>query len=334
MEPKDRRTDVLLSPTLNGIDFVEVANDAETLLRVHFLNAVKPRGSISATITGGERIPSVTVGSISDADWSLDDSHLVLTLSVVAPGDFSNYTLAHQKHARGQPAGLLFFAERLLVQGAVQLGTRLPSRDHDLPSPRRQPPADRLSRQGLPLVSPGPSRLLGIRYPDWQERLRGRFRGDVPRSISGLADDLSYTQDRIAAEASLETATQRRSVVHHARLVDYEPSPATSATVLLQFNVDDATSSITDGTMVSASGPDGSADCFRDRRKPREPSRRFHDGDVANLDQIPSTMVSSAWNHGVIQPYWFDDSDRCLRPGRRRCTSWGPALTSSTTSCS
>ena len=43
-------------------------------------------------------------------------------------------------------------------------------------------------------------------------------------ALSALADDLSYTQDRVAAEATLMTATQRRSVVRHARLVDYEPS--------------------------------------------------------------------------------------------------------------
>ena len=49
------RIDVLLhSASLNGIDFVEVASDAETMLRVHFLNTVKPRGTISATITGGD----------------------------------------------------------------------------------------------------------------------------------------------------------------------------------------------------------------------------------------------------------------------------------------
>ena len=43
--------------------------------------------------------------------------------------------------------------------------------------------------------------------------------------LSAVGDDLSYQQDRIAAEATLATATQRRSVIRHARLVDYEPRP-------------------------------------------------------------------------------------------------------------
>ena len=45
-------------------------------------------------------------------------------------------------------------------------------------------------------------------------------------ALCALADDLSYTQDRVAAEASLDTATQRRSLVRLAHLVDYQPRPA------------------------------------------------------------------------------------------------------------
>ena len=46
---RDRRAKVLASTTVNGIDFVEVANQAQTQLRVHFLNAVTvtSRGMIS-----------------------------------------------------------------------------------------------------------------------------------------------------------------------------------------------------------------------------------------------------------------------------------------------
>ena len=46
-------------------------------------------------------------------------------------------------------------------------------------------------------------------------------------ALAALADELSYYQDRVAAEATLPTATQRLSAVRHARLVDYEPAPAT-----------------------------------------------------------------------------------------------------------
>jgi hypothetical protein len=315
MEPKDRRTDVLNSPTLNGIDFVEVANDAETLLRVHFLNAVKPRGTISATITGGERIPSVVVGPISDADWGFDDSHLVLTLSVVAPGDFSNYTLALESTL--EFSGLDPYFSQSVFSFKARCSSQLDCQAVATTCPplvADPPPIDYLAKDFLSFRQA----LLdfsALRYPDWQERSEADFGVMFLEALSGLADDLSYTQDRIAAEASLETATQRRSVVRHARLVDYEPSPATSATVLLQFDVDDATHSITDGTMVSATGPDGSAIVFETGASLQNRLVDPTTGTLLNLDEIPSRTVSSAWNHGVIQPYWFDDSDRCLRAG-------------------
>ena len=43
----DRLADLVADPTLNGIDFVEIANAAQTLLRVHFVNvnAVSLTGS-------------------------------------------------------------------------------------------------------------------------------------------------------------------------------------------------------------------------------------------------------------------------------------------------
>src|SRR5947208_6533244 len=97
MSPKDRRARVTASTSFNGIDFVEVANDAQTVLRVHFLNAVSPAGpggAVAVTITGGDRIPVVAVAPVSAGDWGNDSGHAVLTLRVTAPGDFSTYTLA------------------------------------------------------------------------------------------------------------------------------------------------------------------------------------------------------------------------------------------------
>ena len=55
--------------------------------------------------------------------------------------------------------------------------------------------------------------------------------------LAAMADELSYYQDRVLAESTIETATQRLSVVRHARLVDYEPAPATVATAILQLDV-------------------------------------------------------------------------------------------------
>ena len=69
----------------------------------------------------------------------------------------------------------------------------------------------------------------------------GALRADLGvvlmEALAALGDELSYYQDRVLGEATIETATQRRSIVRHARLVDYEPTPATVATTVLQLQV-------------------------------------------------------------------------------------------------
>ena len=47
--------------------------------------------------------------------------------------------------------------------------------------------------------------------------------------MAALGDEFAYTQDRIAREAALESATQRRSRSALARLVDYFPDPGLAA---------------------------------------------------------------------------------------------------------
>jgi len=77
-------------------------------------------------------------------------------------------------------------------------------------------------------------------------------------ALSALADELSYLQDRVAGEATLGTATQRVSLVRHARLVDYEPSPAIAATTILQLDVVAGVTPVQAGLRCSALGADGS----------------------------------------------------------------------------
>jgi hypothetical protein len=165
----------------------------------------------------------VAVNPINDAtDWELDGDHLVLWMTVVAPGDFSNYTLTLQS-----PNLDPFFASAVFSFKA-RCPSDLDCKETTPPCPPLQadvPPIDYLAKDFLSFRQA----LLdfsSLRYPEWQERSEADFGVMFAEALSALADDLGYTQDRIAAEASLETATQRRSVVRHARLVDYEPRPA------------------------------------------------------------------------------------------------------------
>lgn len=311
MDTRDRQAQLLAS-NYNGIDFVEVANRAQTQLRVHFLNLVPLAGTLGSlpTITGGETIPTVTVNPINDAaDWSQDEEHLVLTLTVVAPGDFSHYSLKIDSPL------LDVFYDR----SVFSFKARCPS-DLDCATPPVQcppvtadvPPIDYLSKDFLGFRQA----LLdfsALRYPEWQERSEADFGVMFLEALCSLADDLSYQQDRVLAEASLQTATQRRSVIRMARLVDYEPLPATSATVMLQFDVDSGAGQLPDGLGVSARAADGTTIPFETGGSL---NNRLIDPATGNRRLAPpSSKVNSVWNRGVIKPYWLDDSQRCLRAG-------------------
>jgi hypothetical protein len=98
-----------------------------------------------------------------------------------------------------------------------------------------------------------------------------------------------------------------------ARLVDYWPSPNLAASVILQFDVIPGVRSLNDGLAVSAQGPDTAPIPFETGTSL---VNRLVDSTKQVLRHaIPSAKVSSAWNRGVIQPYWFDDGERCLKAG-------------------
>ena len=298
---RDRR-EKLLEPgaTLNGIDFVEIATDDETTLRVHFLNSVPIQGTIATdfpAITGGETIPTVSIKPIDDAtDWSTDtDGRILLTLSVAAPGDFSFYELRIKSPILDEFLDHATFSFKARCDSDFDCETPPPPCP---PLPDDTPPIDYLAKDFLSFRK-ALSDFSALRYPEWQERSEADFGVMFMEALCSLADDLSYTQDRIAAEASLQNATQRRSIVRHARLVDYEPMPATAARVLLQFDVTAGTTSIAAGRKVHAQGADS---------VPVE----FETG--TGLNDKTSYQVSRKWNRG-IKPYFRDDSERCLLAG-------------------
>lgn len=291
--PRHRRELLGRSTTLNGIDFVEVAGESQTKLVVHFQNAVPLDGHIGRiTITGGESIPTVTV--LPFAAPYAPDGKLRLDLHVVAPGDFSTYTLAIESDRLDPYFARARFSFKALCDSTLDCAAPAPS----CPAKDRPtPPIDYLAKDFLSFRS-ALSDFSALRYPGFQERAEADFGVMFLEALSALADDLSYTQDRIAAEAYLDTATERRSLVRHARLVDYQPRPATAARVLLRLKVN-ADGAVPAGMKVSARDPDGA---------PIE----FETG-MGLFDAAASYIVRKRWDG--IAPYWWDDSDRCLRAG-------------------
>ena len=300
--PRDRRALLAAQTALNGIDFVEILNPAETQLRVHFLRPVPSAAALAAAITGvtidgGETIRAVAVTPWTAASWSTISGNPALDLVVAAPGDFSTYTLTLLASA---PVLDRFFDHVSFSFKANCPATMdcEPSAPVCPPDAETTPPIDYLAkdfnsfRQAL-------SEFSALRYPEWQERAEADFGVMFMEALSSIGDDLSYQQDRIAAEAYLETATERRSVVRLARLVDYEPGVAVAARVMLQFEMaGSAGCSIPAGVLVSALDPDGA-------------TIEFETGTELADDRI--YLTDPSWN--ALRPYWWDDSQRCLPCG-------------------
>lgn len=309
--PKDRRDRLITSTTFNGIDFVEIASPDQSTLRIHFLNAVPVQGTItSLEITGGETIPTVAIlnqATINDpTHWSteLTTGQPLLTLTVASPGDFSRYILKLNSTSLDPFFSQVTFSFKALCPSDLDCETPPLICPPDAPD---KPPIDYLAKDFLSFRQ-ALSDFSALRYPGWVERSEADFGVMFMEALCALADDLSYTQDRIAAEATLETATQRRSLVRHARLVDYEPRPATAARTLLQFDVGSGVTVLPVGLVVSAQGPDGEIIAFETGSGLVNPN--------TGLPRQETFTVNPRWNRSAgITPYWWDDSQRCLRAG-------------------
>lgn len=300
---KDRLGEVLASSTLNGIDYVSVS-PTQTTLKVHFLNAVALSGNAtSATITGGETIPEVKVPNLTAANWGTENGRPVLTFTVTAPGDFSIYTLEVSN------VGL----DPFFAKSKFSFKANCPS-DLDCKPPETECPNEDVE---LPLIDYLAKDFLSFRqalldfsaqkYPDWKERSEADFGMMFLEALAGLADDLSYYQDRVAWEPMIETATERRSIVRLARLVDYEPKPAAASHVLLQLDVKVLTASITGGLGFTATTAEGYKLYF-------EAGNGLLDSKTGKLAKETFT-VDARWNRGKLKPYIWDKSQACLFAG-------------------
>lgn len=311
----DRLAALLASTTLNGIDFVEILTPDQQSLRVHFLNAVTVEGTLvgSITITGGESVPEVPVTAITPASWAVDDAgRPTLDLQTPFRGDFSFYSMHIPSTALDPYYASVRFTFKAgcpsLLDCAVEPRCEEP--------PTGGPQIDYLAKDFTSF-----RRALldysATAYPNWVEHDEPDVGMMLLEVLSAAGDDLSYLQDRVANEAAFATATQRSSLVRHARLVDYEPRPATSAQTLVQIDVTTAT--VPQGIVIEASRPDGGVLSF-------ELGDGLVDPETAAL-VTGALRVDPRWNRGIT-PYLWDDSQECLPIGATEMwvSGWGHAF--------
>jgi hypothetical protein len=238
---------------VTGIDFVYVFPNQATL-DVHFLRppstlAVPLVGNLAQSAihiyspSGGDSLPVVTVHSIL---WTVVNGRDVLRITTDMPGDFSRYRLRIDDARIDRFFNDVWFSFKANCPSDLDCA---PPAHECPPEPPVDFPVDYTARDFWSFRRA----LLDFasqRYPKWQDRLEADVGNMLAEVMSALGDEFAYNQDRIAREAYLETATQRRSLRRHASLVDYHIHDGLGATTWLDFAVN-APGVIPAGTLVS-----------------------------------------------------------------------------------
>ncbi len=242
-------------PRLTGIDFVQVVDPADqTELLVFFIiepdqvetgagptHMVETAAIVApftqpvrAVAEGGGETAAELVPNLAEYRFAAigGANRIALYLRFDRPGDFSNYRLTID-HPAIDPFfnGVLFSFKQGCPSGFDCAG-----RWACPPDSLRDVEIDYLARD-FPSFNRALDDFAARYYPEWGERIAADSGVMVRELFSALGDELSYIQDRFALEAYLETATQRRSRMRLARLVDYIPDPGCNATCLLSLQM-------------------------------------------------------------------------------------------------
>lgn len=317
---------------LNGLDYLEVADD-QLSLTVFFLGRA-PAWITAAhlRIEGGERIRGLRVlaATIARAREQHHDDHMVVVVD--RPGDFSTYRLrVVALDAAGNPtdAAPSDFDPRY-VSLAFSFKAGCPS-DLDCaavppcPEPARPaPPIDYLAKDYASFRRLILDRLALV-MPGWQERQVPDIGVALVELLAYVGDYLSYRQDAVATEAYLETARRRASVRRHARLVDYRLHEGCSARAFITVEVAEETLALARGTFFFVSGEAGRA------------QRALRAAELSEKTPPPYLVFEPVWAdgeveavfraaHNAIRFYTWRGSECCLPRGATCATLIDPGI--------
>jgi hypothetical protein len=235
----DRIESLKAQDQVTGIDFINV-DTSQTILDIYFLRPVTTLASpLPGTIdptdiliySSTEGLPEIEV--LPPLTWLVVDGQDVLRVITKAPGDFTLYKFKIAD-ARIDP----YYNDI-----SFSFKANCPS-DLDCAPPEHECPPDEMVDFPVDYLARDfwsfRRALLdfaSLRYPDWTDRLEADAGVMMAELMSAVGDEMAYYQDRVAREGFLETATQRRSIRRHARLVDYHMHDGLGAFVWLELIV-------------------------------------------------------------------------------------------------
>jgi hypothetical protein len=247
-----RRADILVHPSLNGIDFVEYERRPlnQHVLVVTFIKPLpdppnsNPDGAYGLTDPGNLNLITILGGTrvvnIRPLQVTLVAPRLEILVS--EEGDFSDYTLAlgWKLQADGTyqpPTGALDIQFSIAsVNFKAGCPTDFDCRQLQVCPPERavEPVIDYLAKDYSSfrrlLID-----LIPQLNPTWVERNPSDLGIALLELFAYEGDNLSYFQDAVANEIYLDTARQRVSARKHARLVDYSMHDGRNAWAFVHF---------------------------------------------------------------------------------------------------
>ncbi len=216
----------------NGIDYLEV-QDGTTLL-LHFIHPLKAAGlsKENVQINGGERIQDIEVVSIEEGR---EKRASVLSVTVNKAGDAAAYTLSLST----DPRRLVLDPQLSAIDFTFHLA--------DISFDCQQEPLCLPAAQPVPIIDYMAKDYNSFRQlmfdrlsfliPQWQERSPADVGVMLVELLAYVGDYLSYRQDVIATESTLNTARRRISARRHARLLDYHVNDGCNARAWVQIQV-------------------------------------------------------------------------------------------------
>lgn len=306
MTAPDRITGLLAQNRVTGIDFIYVHPDQVTL-EIYFLRKVtdlignpKLTASLKTTdikiYSAGSFLPEIEIDAIIGWQTPANGAH-VLKLRTKQPGDFSLYNFFINDGRIDPYFNDVSFSFK--ANCPSDLDCKPP--EHECPPEELVDfPVDYLARDFWSYRT-ALLEFASLRYPDWADRLEADAGVMMAELMSALGDEMAYYQDRISREGYLETATQRRSIRRHARLVDYHLHDGLGATCWLDFDVTAGVTAIPAGSNVYTKSDDNTRIDFETGN---------------GIDEIyrgKTYPVSAATNQ--FKPHLWDEDDTCLPVG-------------------
>ena len=220
------RLNKILDSTQNqvtGIDFIDVYLN-QKMLDVHFLHpssTLTLPQTLLTTLDKKDILIYNPSGEVKDIPvinltWKSGD---ILQLEVPKAGDFTLYRFKIRGHDNKMDAFYNDVSFSFKANCPSDLDCKPP--EHECPT--EEPidfPIDYLARDFWSFRT-ALLDFASLKYPTWTDRLEADAGVMMAEVMSALGDEMAYYQDRVSREAYLETATQRRSLRHHTRLVDY-----------------------------------------------------------------------------------------------------------------